>query len=147
MHLSRVLSPVIDVLTPSLFAVRAPLFEAPAVEEGTDAVDALRGAGAGLKATWIYSASCTRNEEIHAPEDFAAPFEWVPAACFSLSTAVFHARTISLASSETSFAACERNFPTARPALLSCGEERNRMWDMSEWHEKESRDPLDGTHS
>ena len=49
MHLSRVLSPVIDVLTPSLFAVRAPLFEAPAIEDGMEAVDALRGAGAGLK--------------------------------------------------------------------------------------------------
>jgi len=49
MHLSRVLSPVIDILTPSLFAVRAPLFEAPAVEDGTDTVDALRGAGAGIK--------------------------------------------------------------------------------------------------
>jgi hypothetical protein len=55
MHLSRVLSPVIDVLTPSLFAVRAPLFEAPAVEDGTDTVDALRGAGAGLKATRVYT--------------------------------------------------------------------------------------------
>ena len=51
---------------------------------------------------------------------FAAPFEGVPAACFSLSTTVFHVRTISLASSETSFAACERSLPTARPALLSC---------------------------
>ena len=66
------------------------------------------------------------NEEIHAPEGFAVPLECVPAACFSLSTAVFHARTISLASSETSFAACERNFPTARPALLSCGDEKEQ---------------------
>src|SRR6266576_1595318 len=127
MHLSRVLSPAIDILTPSLFAVRAPLFEAPAVEPGMDTVDPLRGAGAGLKATWDLYTSCMRNEEIHAPEDFAPPFEWVPAACFSLSTAVFHARTISLASSETSFAACERNFPTARPALLSCGDERMKV--------------------
>jgi hypothetical protein len=48
MHLSRVLSPVIDVLTPSLFAVRAPLLDvAPAVEAGTDAVDCLREGGAG----------------------------------------------------------------------------------------------------
>jgi len=47
MHLSRVLSPVMDVLTPSLFAVRAPLFEAPAVDGGADAADdALRGGGA-----------------------------------------------------------------------------------------------------
>lgn len=46
MHLSRVLSPVMDVLTPSLFAVRAPLlFEAPAVEGVTEAVDALRCGG------------------------------------------------------------------------------------------------------
>jgi len=47
MHLSRVLSPVIDVLTPSLLAVRAPLFDAPAVEAGTDAIDCLREGGAG----------------------------------------------------------------------------------------------------
>jgi hypothetical protein len=46
MHLSRVLSPVTDVLTPSFFAVRAPLFEAPAVEDGMDTVEALRGGGA-----------------------------------------------------------------------------------------------------
>ena len=46
MHLSRVLSPVIDVLTPSPFAVRAPLFEAPGADSGTDAVDAFRGGGA-----------------------------------------------------------------------------------------------------
>ena len=45
MHLSRVLSPVIDVLTPSLFAVRAPLFEAPAVAAEIDAVEALRSGG------------------------------------------------------------------------------------------------------
>ena len=45
MHLSRVLSPVIDVLTPSPFAVRAPLFEAPGADSGTDAVDAFRGGG------------------------------------------------------------------------------------------------------
>ena len=62
------------------------------------------------------------REGKNAPAGFAAPppLEAVPAACFSLSTAVFHARTISLASSETSFAACERSLPTARPALLSC---------------------------
>lgn len=66
MHLSRVLSPVIDILTPSLFAVRAPPFEAPAVEAGRDAVDALRGAGAGLKTTRdliILVVHSTRNEE------------------------------------------------------------------------------------
>jgi hypothetical protein len=62
MHLSRVLSPVIDILTPSLFAVRAPLFEAPGVEDGTDAVDALRGAGAGLKPLGFNNASCTVRE-------------------------------------------------------------------------------------
>ncbi len=61
------------------------------------------------------------REGKNAPAGFAPPpLEAVPAACFSLSTAVFHARTISLASSETSFAACERSLPTARPALLSC---------------------------
>lgn len=49
MHLSRVLSPVIDVLTPSLFAVRAPLFEAPGVEAETDAIEALRGGGASVR--------------------------------------------------------------------------------------------------
>jgi hypothetical protein len=42
MHLSRVLSPVNDVLTPSPLAERAPLFEVV----GADAVDALRGGGA-----------------------------------------------------------------------------------------------------
>ena len=59
----------------------------------------------------------------HTPAAFTAPLECVPAACFSLSTAVFHVRTISLASSETSFAACERSLPTARPALLSWRED------------------------
>ncbi len=54
MHLSRVLSPVMDVLTLSLFAVRAPLFEAPAVDGGADAADdALRGGGAFFLMDWI----------------------------------------------------------------------------------------------
>jgi len=49
MHLSRVLSPVMEVLTPSLFAVRAPLLEPPAAAGGTDeAEDALRGGAALL---------------------------------------------------------------------------------------------------
>ena len=42
MHLSRVLSPVKEVLTPSPLAERAPLLEVV----GADAVDALRGGGA-----------------------------------------------------------------------------------------------------
>jgi hypothetical protein len=63
---------------------------------------------------------CEKRGETCAPAIFTALLEPVPAACFSLSTAVFHMRTISLASSDTSFAACERSFPTARPALLSC---------------------------
>jgi hypothetical protein len=63
----------------------------------------------------------TNKKSIRVPvAGFAAPLEAVLAACFSLSTTVFQARTISLASSETSFAACERSLPTARPALLSC---------------------------
>jgi hypothetical protein len=69
-----------------------------------------------------------RHERVkNAPAGFAPPppLEAVPAACFSLSTAVFHARTISLASSETSFAACERSLPTARPALLSCEDDND----------------------
>lgn len=133
MHLSRVLSPVIDVLRPSLFAVRAPLFEAPAVEGGTDAIDALRGGGAVIgkgPPTLVVNGPryLERKREFRAPAGFAAPpLGGAPAACFSLSTTVFHRRTISLASSETSFAACERSFPTARPALLSCGgDERER---------------------
>ena len=122
MHLSRVLSPVIDMLTPSLFAVRAPLFEAPAVETVTDT---LRSGGAlGLRGppnSLRFFIGDTRARNRSAPAaGFAEPFEGVPAACFSLSTTVFQVRTISLASSETSFAACERSLPTARPALLSC---------------------------
>ena len=35
-----------DVLTPSPFAVRAPLFAVVGVDGGIDAVDALRGGGA-----------------------------------------------------------------------------------------------------
>ncbi len=35
-----------DVLTPSPFAVRAPLFEVVGADGATDAVDALRGGGA-----------------------------------------------------------------------------------------------------
>src|SRR5713226_5316494 len=88
------------------------------------------------KSHLVLCASHT-DEEIHAPAPFAVPLEWVPAACFSLSTAVFQTRTISLASSETSFAACERNFPPARPALLSCGDEKKREVSGTE---KESRD-------
>lgn len=49
-------------------------------------------------------------------EDFAS----LPLACFSLSTSCFHFLTISFARSATSFEACDRSFPTARPALLSC---------------------------
>ena len=45
-----------------------------------------------------------------------------PPLCFSCSTCCFHFLTISFARSDTTRDACERSFPTARPALLSCGD-------------------------
>ena len=50
--------------------------------------------------------------------------EWFSAAPpvvrLAFSTSFFHFFTISFAVSDTRLSACDRSFPTARPALLSC---------------------------
>ena len=60
---------------------------------------------------WTKYVHCT------LPFTPALPLLLDPALAFS--TSVFHFFTISFARSATSFDACERSLPTARPALLS----------------------------
>lgn len=128
MHLSRVLSPVQLVFTPSPLAVRVSTFGVAG--EGVEGTAELILDEAGVEIVGFFCATMRLLEVVrnwqrsgHAP-GLDAEGEWFsaapPVARFALSTSFFHFFTISFAISDTRLSACDRSFPTARPALLSC---------------------------
>lgn len=103
MHLSRVLSPVLDGFAPSPFAVRTPdpPFTGTGVAgvDGVTDVELLRPLSRNEVMVKSLVSSCGSNS-LGAALPFAPVFE----PPLARSTSFFHFFTISLAKSETSFA-------------------------------------------
>jgi len=128
MHLSRVLSPVQLALTPSPLAVLVSIFGVVGEEMdcGTElildtvAVEIIGffGATKGVRSR-RKSAGARHALDLEVEGEWCSAVPLVVRLAFS--TSFFHFLTISFAASDTRLSACDRNFPTARPALLSCG--------------------------
>lgn len=128
MHLSRVLSPVQLALTPSPLAVLVSTFGIMG-EEADGGTELILDEVAVEIAGFFGAAKAfgnRRNSAMarHAP-GLDVEGEWCsavpPEVRLAFSTSFFHFFTISFAASATRLSACDRSFPTARPALLSCG--------------------------